>query len=139
MIFLFIYWLLFFISTIALFGCIAASITMGLRFRESAQDTSNIEPVPSLSMIVPLKGSDVFTSPHLDALVESVLDIPVEYLFAMESIDDPAFVVCQKVKEQHPEKDIRIILSGPAKGRMGKQHNLSVATQEASYEAIGSM
>ncbi len=137
--FLFIYCLLFITSTFALLGCVAASTTMVLRFRESAKDTSHIEPVSSLSMIVPLKGADDYTLSHLNALVESVLDIPVEYLFVLESANDPAIVVCQKVKEEHPEKDIRVILSGPAAGRMGKEHNLAVATQEARFEAIGSM
>jgi cellulose synthase/poly-beta-1,6-N-acetylglucosamine synthase-like glycosyltransferase len=139
MIFLIIYWLFFVISCVALLGCIAASTTMGLRFRETTQNSSNSELVSSLSMIVPLKGADDFTAPHLNALVESVLNVPVEYLFSMESIDDPAFAVCQQVKEKHPGKDIRIILSGPAIGRMGKQHNLAAATQQARYEAIGSM
>ncbi len=139
MIFLFIYWLFFFISIVALLGCIAASITMGVRFHDVVLDTSQREPVSSLSMIVPLKGADAFTASHLNALVESVVDIPVEYLFTMESIHDPAFAVCQQVKEEHPDKDIRVILSGPAMGRMGKQHNLAVANQQACYEAVGSM
>src|SRR5215831_539040 len=139
MIFLITYWLFFFISCVALLGCIAASTTMRLRFREATQNTSQSEPVSSLSMIVPLKGVDDFTASHLNALVESVLDVPVEYLFSMESMGDSAFAVCQQVKEKHPDKDIRIILSGPAIGRMGKQHNLAAATQQACYEAIGSM
>ena len=139
MIILFIYWLLFFIGIISLLGCIAALITMGLRFRELIQDTSHSESVASLSMIVPLKGVDDFTASHLNALVESVVDVPVEFLFVMESLSDPAYVICQNVREHHPEKDIRIILSGPALGRMGKQHNLAVATQQARYAVIGSM
>src|SRR5215471_7108336 len=134
MIFVFIYWLFFFISAVALLGCIAASSTMGLRFREAVQDTSLREPVSALSMTVPLKGADDFTASHLSALVESVVDVPVEYLFTMESMTDPAFAVCQQVKEGHPDRDIRIILSGPALGRMGKQHNLAVAAQQASYD-----
>ena len=112
---------------------------MGLRFRDVIKNTSNRETVPSLSMIVPLKGADDFTASHLKALVESEVDIPVEYLFTMESMNDPAFEVCQKVKGEHADKDIRIILSGPANGRMGKQHNLEVATQQSRYKAIGSM
>lgn len=139
MLFFIIYWLFFFISAIALLGCIAASTTMGLRFRDVINNTSNRESVPSLSMIVPLKGADDFTASHLNALVESVIDVPVEYLFTMESLNDPAFAVCQMVKEEHVDKDIRVILSGPAIGRMGKQHNLAVATQQSRYEAIGSM
>jgi hypothetical protein len=139
MIFLFIYWLFLVISAAALAGCIAASITMGVRFREVIQATSPREPISALSMIVPLKGADDFTASHLKALVESVMDIPVEYLFTMESMHDPAFAVCQQVKEEHPGKDIHIILSGPASGRMGKQHNLAAATRHASYDVIGSM
>ncbi len=139
MIFLMIYWLFFIICAVALLGCIAASTTMGLRFRDVIQNTLNSEPISSLSMIVPLKGADDFTASHLTALVESEIDVPVEYLFAMETMNDPAFAVCQQIKEEHPEKDIRIIISGPADGRMGKQHNLAVATQQARYEAIGSM
>ena len=136
---LIIFWLFFFISAVALLSCIAAATTMGLRFRDVIKNTSNRETVPSLSMIVPLKGADDFTASHLKALVESEVDIPVEYLFTMESMNDPAFEVCQKVKEEYADKDIRIILSGPANGRMGKQHNLEVATQQSRYKAIGSM
>ena len=136
---LIIYWLFFFMSAVALFSCMAVSITMGLRFRDVIQNTSDRASVPSLSMIVPLKGADYFTASHLTALIESVVDVPVEYLFTMESINDPAFAVCQQVKEEHPDRDIRVILSGPAIGRMGKQHNLDVATQQARYETIGSM
>src|SRR5215469_15555532 len=139
MIILIIFWLFFFISAVALLGCIAASTTMGLRFRDVIQNTSDRKPGSSLSMIVPLKGVDDFTTLHLTALVESVIDVPVEFLFTMESMDDPAFAVSQKVKEEHPDEDIRIILSGAAYGRMGKQHNLAAAAQEASYEVIGSL
>jgi len=139
MLFLIIYWLFYFISAVALFSCIAASTTMGLRFRDAIKNTSNKASVPFLSMIVPIKGADDFTASHLKAIVESEVDIPVEYLFTMESMNDPAFEVCQKVKDEHADKDIRIILSGPASGRMGKQHNLAVATQQARYEVIGSM
>src|SRR5215471_18086418 len=107
---------------------------MGLRFRDLMQDIEDNRPVSALSMIVPLKGADAFTASHLTALVESVVNVPVEYLFTMESMTDPAFAVCQQVKEGHPDRDIRIILSGPALGRMGKQHNLAVAAQQASYD-----
>ncbi len=139
MIFLLIYWFLFVLSAMALLDCIAAAATIGWRFRQAAQDLSQGMPVSSLSMIVPLKGVNDFTAAHLTALVESRVDVPVEFLFALESAHDPAFVVCQQVQEHHGEKEIRLIVSGSAAGRMGKQHNLAVASQQARYEAIGSM
>ncbi|SRR5579875_158556 len=139
MIFLLIYWFLFVFSAMALLNCIGAAATIGWRFRLESRDSSQGRPVASLSMIVPLKGADAFTAAHLHALVESRVDVPVEFLFALESTHDPAFVVCQQVQEQHREKDIRVIVTGPAAGRMGKQHNLAVASRHARYEAIGSM
>ncbi len=139
MIFLLIYWFLFFLSSITLLDCLAAAATIGWRYRLAAQDRSQSRPVSSLSMIVPLKGVDDFTAAHLNALVESRVDVPVEFLFALESAHDPAFVVCQQVQEHHGEKDIRLIVSGSAAGRMGKQYNLAVASQQARYEAIGSI
>ncbi len=139
MIFLLIYWFLFFLSSITLLDCIAAAATIGWRYRLAAADLSQGMPVSSLSMVVPLKGADDFTAAHLNALVQSRVDVPVEFMFALGSAHDPAFVVCQQVQDQHCEKDIRLIVSGSAAGRMGKQHNLAVASQQARYEAIGSM
>jgi hypothetical protein len=93
----------------------------------------------SLSMIVPIKGADAHTDEHLNALVTSEVSGAVEYLFAVESDGDPAYSICWRVREQHPDRDIRMIVTGPAAGRMGKQHNLAAAAHEARYAAIGSM
>ena len=94
MIFLLIYWFLFVLSSLALLDCIVAAATIGWRYRLAADDLSHGMPASSLSMIVPLKGVDAFTAAHLNALVESRVDVPVEFLFALESAHDPAFVVC---------------------------------------------
>ncbi len=90
-------------------------------------------------MIVPIKGADAHTGEHLNALVTSAVRGAVEYLFAMESDGDPAYPICRQVQERHPDRDIRLVVTGPAAGRMGKQHNLAVAAREARYAAIGSM
>ncbi|HEX6798350.1 MAG TPA: glycosyltransferase, partial [Ktedonobacterales bacterium] len=91
---------------------------------------------PSLSVLVPLKGADDATEAHLSSLVASILPCEVEYLFAVESSNDPAFAVCERVRLAHPELRVRIVLSGPAKGRMGKQHNLAAAAKAARYGII---
>lgn len=129
------------ISFVGIAGCLAATVLLAKAFRQvgagsSAQNPST--PLP-LSMIVPIKGTDAHTEEHLNALVSSTLDSEVEYLFAMESEDDPAYAVCQRVITHHPERLVRIVITGPAGVRMGKQHNLAVALGEARYEAIGSM
>jgi hypothetical protein len=93
----------------------------------------------SLSLIVPIKGADDTTFDNLKALVDSNIKSPVEYLFAMETEDDPAYKVCKAVQDSAKDKDIKIILTGESQELMGKQHNIKVAVQNASYDMIGSM
>lgn len=129
-------------SGIGILGCLGAVATLARRVRPTpptAEPSAGAESLPSLSMIVPLKGADAATEAHLAALVEQELPAPVEYLCALESRDEPAYAVCERVRAAHPGATIRIVLSGPAKGRMGKQHNLAAAAREARYEAIGNM
>lgn len=137
-----VYWVLVAASALGILGCLGAVATLARRVRTAplaAVPTTGGESLPSLSMLVPLKGADDATEAHLTALVEQELPAPVEYLFALESSDDPAFVVCERVRAAHPDSAIRIIISRPAKGRMGKQHNLAAAAAEACYEALGNM
>ena len=122
------------------FGALAAASTLRRAFRSGlAAQPAPPGPLLPLSMLVPIKGADAHTEAHLEALVTSALDGEVEYLFAMEAEDDPAYAVCQRVIARHPERAARVVITGPAGGRMGKQHNLAVALHEAHYEAIGSM
>ncbi len=87
-----IYWFLFTLSVCALLGCIVASVTMGERFRTDPLQMPLSVPLLSLSMIVPIKGADEETAAHLNALIESDLDTPVEYLFANDSPNHTAIL-----------------------------------------------
>ena len=140
-----VYWALVAASGLGILGCLGAVATLARRVRaappagEPVPAGEPLEPLPSLSMLVPLKGADDATEGHLSALVEQELPALVEYLFALETGDDPAFAVCERVRAAHPDCAIRIILSGPPKGRMGKQHNLAAAAAKARYEMVGNM
>lgn len=120
-------------------GAAMATLMLGRAFRAASAVAPPSGPLLPLSMIVPIKGADAHTEEHLNALIASALDGEVEYLFAMESADDSAYAVCQRVMAGNPDRTIRIVITGPAGARMGKQHNLAVALREARYEAIGSM
>src|SRR5947209_2237058 len=102
---LILYWCFFVITVIALLGCLGAStmiLTRFLRYSSRLTEAASVaESNFSLSMIVPIKGADSSTEAHLHALVESSVEAEVEYLFAMESSDDPAFLVCQRVQAAH--------------------------------------
>jgi hypothetical protein len=117
-------------------ACVGAATVFAFRFRLHA----SVQPrSDGLSVLVPIKGVDSATESNLDALLSSRLPGPVEYLIAMESVDDPAYQVAVRVSDRHTEVASSIVISGPAGPRMGKQHNLACAAARARYTTIASM
>jgi len=135
-----LFWALFLVGAVGILGAIGACATLLRRVRPLADEVSFVPPAPApLSLIVPLKGMDEHTEEHLAALVTSRFRGEVEYLFVMETADDPAYSLCTRIRALHPDHEIRIIFSGPPGARMGKQHNLAAGAREARYSVIGSM
>jgi ceramide glucosyltransferase len=133
------YWLCVICGALGVAGCLGALAMLRARFRRPPLAEGAPLPWSTLSMIVPIKGADAHTEDHLSRLVASATPLSTEYLIAMESAEDPAFAVAQRVAARYPERRIRPLVTGPAGGRMGKQHNLAVAVGEARGEVIGSM
>jgi ceramide glucosyltransferase len=133
------YWLCVICGALGIAGCLGALAVLRARLRPAPAAESAPLPWSTLSMIVPIKGADAHTEEHLTRLVTSETPLPTEYLIAMESAEDPAYAVAERVAARHPEQRIRPLVTGPAGGRMGKQHNLAVAVTHARGEVIGSM
>ena len=132
-----LFWVLSGLAFMGMLGCLAAVLRVRMHCRPVDEIDRNT--LPSVSMLVPIKGADDHTAAHLTALVESDCDFPVEFLFAMETQADPAYEICRGVQQAHPEREVHILLTGAANGRMGKQHNLAGAVKQAKYEVIGAM
>jgi ceramide glucosyltransferase len=126
------------ISLIPTLGCAIATTILWRRFH-IPQDASLQNGLPSLSLIVPIKGADTNTREALHRLVTSTLPLPHEFVFAMEETTDPAFAICEDLQRTFPTHPIRIVITGPSGTRMGKQHNLAVAATTAQYSCLGSM
>lgn len=93
---------------------------------------------PPISVLVPLKGA----APGLKGRLERLLAAGTrtdQFVFAMESIDDPAHAVGLAMREEHPGRDVAIAVSGPPGERMGKQHNLAAAATVAKHAVLASM
>ena len=90
----------------------------------------------SVSILIPIKGADRGTHDVLQSLVSSVLQGKVEFVFGIESDDDPAFSVCDQLRSSNPDRDIKIVISGEPRGLIGKQHNLAHAYKESKGKII---
>jgi cellulose synthase/poly-beta-1,6-N-acetylglucosamine synthase-like glycosyltransferase len=130
------YWILFGIGSFSILAILIALNALVSHFKNPMALEKTTQ---SLSVIVPIKGSDETTEENLTALVTSELDSKVEFLFAMEEESDSAFKVCSRVKKLHSDIDISIIITGDSDKLMGKQHNINVASKQAKYDYIASM
>src|SRR5262245_35583763 len=94
-----LFWVLFLVGAVGILSAIGACVTLLRRVRPLTDEISLVPPSPaSLSLIVPLKGMDEHTEEHLTALVTSRFRGEVEYLFVMESADDPAYSICTRIR-----------------------------------------
>jgi ceramide glucosyltransferase len=133
------YWVFAICGALGIVGCLGALATFLARFRPPITPEHAPLPWSTLSMIVPIKGADDHTQDHLTRLVTSETPLATEYLIAMESEEDEAYAIAQRVAALHPDIRVRPLITGPAYGRLGKQHNLAVAVAHAQGEVIGSM
>lgn len=127
---------------IIIYGVLVSSSALFLAVRLARTSRSPEEPVKerhhdaSVSILVPIKGADCRTPDILQSLVSSVIPGEVEFIFGMESDDDPAFRICDQLRSSNPNREIKIVIAGEPRGLIGKQHNLTHAYSESKGEII---
>ena len=90
---------------------------------------------PPVSILRSLKGLD----PHMYAAFRShcLLDYAeYEVLFGVSDLDEPALALAEKLKEEFPLRQLRIVHCPEALGANGKVSNLAQMLPQARYEHI---
>ena len=90
--------------------------------RRSRRHTTS-KAAPAISVLVPVRGLDEARSEALQHLVAQRTGGPIEWLFCVESENDPSIPQLREVAEMDPDR-IRVIITGECGARLGKLHNL---------------
>ncbi len=98
----------------------------------------SLGPRPSISALVPLKGAPVGLEDRLTRLLNALRGHD-QLVLALETEDDAAYATTKRLAAMHPRRDVVVVLSGPAGGRMGKQHNLNAALARATHDTVAFM
>lgn len=118
-----------FAASAALWACLAASLR---RFRGAA-------PGPArrpMTLIKAVKGLDDAMEASFRSIAEADPLRTLQWLIALESAEDPAYAVAKAFAAAHPDRDIAVLVTGPAGGRMGKAHNMIVAYPAARHPVV---
>ena len=86
-------------------------------------------PVGRVALFVPCKGVDVGLEENLHALLRQDYG-NYEVTFVLESAEDPAYEVIQRVTAAHPQVDWGVRIAGQAEWSGQKVHNLLAATAQ---------
>uniref|UniRef100_A0A182P5V0 ceramide glucosyltransferase n=1 Tax=Anopheles epiroticus TaxID=199890 RepID=A0A182P5V0_9DIPT len=112
------------------------AITYGkIKLHKKASQQPRETPYPSVSILKPLMGVD----PNLQNNLETffLMDYPVyELLFCIESSDDPAIEVVNRLCEKYPSIDAKLLVGGSNVGVNPKINNLYPGYLQARHELI---
>jgi len=94
------------------------------------------EPLLPMTLIKPVRGLDDGMRENFEAIVESDPGKTLQVIIAIESDADPAAPVAHGFAAAHPDRDILVLYTGPARGRMGKAHNMIEALSNARHARV---
>lgn len=89
-----------------------------------------------MTLIKPVRGLDDGMRGNFESIVEADPSKALQVLIAIETRADPAYPVARAFASAHPDRDISVILTGPAGDRMGKIHNMIEALPRAKHERV---
>ncbi len=124
-------------ALLALAGTVyfALSIWAGTRFLRQRSEPTRTQLTPPVSILRSLKGLD--QQMYLAFRSHCLLDYDeYEVLFGVSDLNDPALALVEKLREEFPLRQVRVVHCPEALGLNGKVSNLVQMLPQARYEHI---
>ncbi|MBI4054696.1 MAG: glycosyltransferase [Elusimicrobia bacterium] len=110
-----------------------ACMICNLNFYRVEAPRQETEP---FTIIKPMKEGQEQLEENLRSLIEADTENRLQVLFAIETKEDPAYPIACNVVGSYPKRDLKIVLTGPSRDRMGKIHNMIEAFPHVKHSRV---
>lgn len=120
------------------FSLLALACTIRVFRRRPHSSTPPAETItpPAVTILKPLKGIDRDLYVNLESFCLQDYPAPVQMLLCLSDSSDPALDVAQKLIQNHPDKDIALVVSGRVNGSNPKISNLANAYHKVKHDIL---
>ncbi|HET6585611.1 MAG TPA: glycosyltransferase [Nannocystaceae bacterium] len=95
-----------------------------------------LREAPAVSILKPLRGLDEGLYDNLRSIVHQDYPGPVQIVLGTTSADDPALAVALRLRAEHPDVDMAIVVGRPERARNPKVANLVGLAEAAKHELL---
>jgi ceramide glucosyltransferase len=88
------------------------------------------------SLLKPLHGMEPELAANLKSFLDQDYGAPFQMVFGVQDPDDPALEIVRRLKADHPDADIEIVVDGPLHGPNRKVSNLINMAAKARHELL---
>ena len=117
-------WLCQICTTLALFGCGYALLARALTVRYAKRSDAAPSERLSVTILKPLHGHEVHLAENLASFCRQDFCAPVQIIFGVQSIADPAIPVVHALMAAYPKANIRLVIDHSQHGSNRKISNL---------------
>ena len=88
------------------------------------------------TLLKPLHGEEPELKANLESFLAQDFGAPIQMVLGVQDPSDPALAVARRLKVDHPDADIEIVVDGPAHGANRKVSNLVNIAEKARHELL---
>jgi ceramide glucosyltransferase len=121
---------------LSLAGSVYALLAASVATRFMALRTPNATERPSVTLLKPLHFDSPGLEEDLDTFLAQKYEAPIQIVFGVQSVNDPAITVVRHLQARHPGIDIELVVDERAYGHNAKISNLINMAERAKHEVI---
>lgn len=110
-----------------------ATVFLALLARPTCGDASDL---PAVTVLKPLHGEEPYLAESLASFVAQDYPAPVQFVFGVQSPNDPAIASVREVQAAYQDRDVTLVVDGRLHGSNRKVSNLANMAEHARHGTI---